>query len=202
MAEEPLRIDRKMATSIVESFAPLFRQLNDHGTRYCVVGGLAVMMNGLAQGYDSFRATADADIMVDDDYTNAEFAHAYLDAYGSDPRFAGAVYDEVFGDGAFKELSKEDQRFVNVSIIGADAATSGVDTPDVDVVRRLDEETLSTLDTRCLEMDGVAIHVATPACLRRMKRYTMALMINGYHTEPRASDVIDLMRLDEMEGLG
>ena len=69
----------RAAKDLVSDFLPMFRKLNEQGTDYCVVGGMAVLLQSMDKARDSnrFRATHDADIMFDDEYTNVDFAKAY-----------------------------------------------------------------------------------------------------------------------------
>lgn len=110
----------RAARDVVYDFLPMFRKLNEQGTDYCVVGGMAVLLQSMDKARESnrFRATHDADIMFGDEYTNADFAKAYMAAFGSDGEFAKAAYDEMFGDGVFDELAEEDQALVNCSFCG------------------------------------------------------------------------------------
>ncbi|MGH9750253.1 MAG: nucleotidyl transferase AbiEii/AbiGii toxin family protein [Candidatus Polarisedimenticolia bacterium] len=61
-------------------FEPLFKALNDSDVRYVVVGGLAVVLHGHA------RLTADVDLVVDLEETQAAKAIAVLVAMGLRPR--------------------------------------------------------------------------------------------------------------------
>lgn len=196
---EMVAVNRDEALGVIRTFLPLFRLLNKEGTPYCIVGGLGVMINSLAQSYECFRLTEDVDIMFSEDYTNADFARTYLAAYASDPKTGKLVYEAVFGGGSFEELETGEQCFINTSFIGADKRYDGMDTPNVDVVRRLDEETLDTLESNIVTIDGVNVTVATPETLLRMKRYTMQLLTGTYHSDPRPQDIIDVSRLEDME---
>lgn len=55
----------RAARDLVYDFLPMFRKLNEQGTDYCVVGGMAVLLQSMDKARDSnrFRATHDADIM-------------------------------------------------------------------------------------------------------------------------------------------
>lgn len=112
----------RAAQDLVYDFLPMFRKLNEQGTDYCVVGGMAVLLQSMDKARDSnrFRATHDTDIMFSDEYTNVDFAKAYMAAFGNDGQFAKAAYDEMFGDGAFDDLAEGDQALVNCSFCGPD----------------------------------------------------------------------------------
>lgn len=62
----------RAARDVVYDFLPMFRKLNEQGTDYCVVGGMAVLLQAMDKARDSnrFRATHDADIMFGSEYTN------------------------------------------------------------------------------------------------------------------------------------
>lgn len=138
----------RAAKDLVSDFLPMFRKLNEQGTDYCVVGGMAVLLQSMDKARDSnrFRATHDADIMFGDEYTNVDFAKAYMAAFGSNGEFAKAAYVEMFGDGAFDELAEEDQALVNCSFCGPDTFSGKNDYPDFDVVRSLNGLVLDDLD--------------------------------------------------------
>lgn len=183
---------------IVDNAVPLFRKLDRDGIDYCVIGGLGVIINGLVRSYDYFRETRDIDIMLPGDYSNIEFSKAYLAAYAQDPELGKNVYEAVFGDEGFDELSKEDQAFVNTSFIGAQLQYDGIDTPSVDAVRSLDEETIETLDYDIIRIKGVNVPVATPECLAKMKEYTVKVLEQTYRSFPRPQDLVDLSRLNDI----
>ena len=133
---------------------------------------MAVLLQTIDKAFGSnrFRATHDADIMFDDEYTNSDFARAYMSTFGEDGAFGRAAYDEMFGEGAFEELCAEDQALVNCSFCGPETFTGRNDYPDFDVVRKLNGFNLSDLDHETIEIDGVSIPVATVEVLLRMKR--------------------------------
>lgn len=57
----------------------MIRYLNEAGVKYCVVGGLGVLIHAYLSGNDSLalRATHDADLMFADDFTNIDFSRAW-----------------------------------------------------------------------------------------------------------------------------
>lgn len=99
-----VRIGRGDAERLIVTFLPMIDWLDAHGVDYCLVGGLGVVVQSYAAGLGTFRATEDADVMFDASFTNQDFARAYLGAYAADPAYGGAVYDAMFGDGAFAGL--------------------------------------------------------------------------------------------------
>ena len=102
-----VRIGRGDAERLIATFLPMIDWLDAHGVDYCLVGGLGVVVQSYASGLGTFRATEDADVMFDASFTNQDFARAYLGAYAADPAYGGAVYDAMFGDGAFAGLADE-----------------------------------------------------------------------------------------------
>ena len=72
-------MDRESAEAVFLRYAPLFERLDEEGIDYCLVGGLAVLAHCLANESGRLRATEDADIMVPPDYSNADFAHDFID---------------------------------------------------------------------------------------------------------------------------
>ena len=63
-------INRAAAESLFARFAPMFAEFERRGIDYCLVGGLAVVVQCLAHGSDRFRATVDADAMVPQDFVD------------------------------------------------------------------------------------------------------------------------------------
>lgn len=64
----------------MSQFISLFRLLNDANVRYVVVGGVATLLHGYV------RVTADLDLVVDLEATEAEKAIRVLTGYGFKPR--------------------------------------------------------------------------------------------------------------------
>lgn len=125
----PHRANRKAAEELFTRFAPMFAEFEERGVDYRLVGGLAVVAHCLTRGSNRFRATEDADAMMPQDYSNADFARDYLRVYATDPRHSKAIYDAVFGEDGFDQLSDAENAFVNASFVGADADLDGIDTP-------------------------------------------------------------------------
>ena len=193
-----VRINRVDAEKLLGTFLPMFDWLDDHGIDYCLVGGLGVVVQSLVAGMGQFRLTEDADIMFDTTFTNQDFARAYLEIYASGSQNGGAVYDAMFGDGAFDSLAEEAQALVNASFIGADEAIDGVSTPDFDVVRQLNGISLEEIERESIDIMGKRVKVATARQLLEMKERTISLLHADVADSPRPQDFIDARRLREI----
>lgn len=183
------------AESLISLFLPMFEWLDEHGVDYCLVGGLGVLVQAYNFGAEDFRATVDADVMFDAAFTNVDFARAYLDVYASDSDYSRVVYDAVFGEDAFNELSTEAQALVNASFIGAELDIDGISTPDFDVVRTLNGIDLADIEREPVEILGHTVKVATAAQLLVMKEHTIEMLHADFGTTSRPQDFIDAMRL-------
>ena len=198
-----VRIGRGDAERLIVTFLPMIDWLDAHGVDYCLVGGLGVVVQSYASGLGTFRATEDADVMFDTSFTNQDFARAYLGAYAADPAYGGAVYDAMFGDGAFAGLADEAQALVNASFVGADEDLDGVSTPDFDVVRRLNGIDLASIERESVEVMGGHIKVATARQLLEMKEATISLLHADALQTARPQDFVDAARLCAIiDGLG
>lgn len=185
-------INREAAEELFSRFVPMFADFEERGVDYCLVGGLAVVAHCLVRGSGRFRATEDADAMVAQDYSNADFAMDYLRVYAADPVNGEAIYDAVFGDGGFARLDEAENAFVNISFVGADEDLDGVDTPDFDVCRVLNGRTLATIERERLVILGQEMWVATIGELLGMKRDTIAIYGADFDTSPRPQDFVDV----------
>lgn len=191
----------RAAKDLVSDFLPMFRKLNEQGTDYCVVGGMAVLLQSMDKARDSnrFRATHDADIMFGDEYTNVDFAKAYMAAFGSGGEFAKAAYDEMFGDGAFDELAEEDQALVNCSFCGPETFSGKNDYPDFDVVRSLNGLVLDDLDREYLQIGSITVPVAKVDTLLEMKNRTIELLKSDLSFSSRPQDYADIETLEMIQ---
>ena len=198
-----VRIGRGDAERLIATFLPMIDWLDAHGVDYCLVGGLGVVVQSYASGLGTFRATEDADVMFGTSFANQDFARAYLGAYAADPAYGGAVYDAMFGDGAFAGLADEAQALVNASFVGADEDLDGVSTPDFDVVRRLNGIDLASIERESVEVMGGHIKVATARQLLEMKEATISLLHADALQTARPQDFVDAARLRAIiDGLG
>ena len=195
-----VKMNEEMARELFEEFAPMFARLEEQGTDYCLVGGLAVVAHCLAQGSNRLRATTDADLMVPESYSNQDFAADYLKVYAANPDVTKAIYEALLGDDGFEQLGEGDAAFVNASFVGADPDIDGADSPDFDVCRILNGRSLGTIKRQRLTIFGNEIWVATIPELLSMKRDTIALYGGDPATYPREQDFIDVRTLESLEG--
>ena len=139
----------------------LFRSLAAQGVRYSVVGGVALNLHGLP------RATADLDLFVAADPENVA-------------RLRSALL-EVFSDPSVEEIRAEDLEgdYPAIQYIPPDGGFH------VDILSRLGEAfSYDDIESEVRDVEGVAVNVATPRMLVRMKRDTV-----------RAQDRADAERL-------
>lgn len=125
-----------------EDVVRICRALNEAGARYLLIGGFAVVAHGAG------RFTKDIDLLVDDDPANvARIRHAL----------------SVLPDNAAAEVADEDvQRHVVVRVC---------DEVIVDLMGRACGVAYAeaVVDAEILERDGVAIRIASPRTLIRLK---------------------------------
>lgn len=184
--------------SLMDGYLVFIEFLNERDVRYCLVGGLAVMLHAYEAGYSQMRKTTDVDVMFDDSYTNGQFARAYLAVYGIDPKVGSAIYECLFGAGSFSELEDPAQALLNTSFLGLEVGDGEVRTPSFDVVRKLNGFDLGTLDSEVIEINGIPIQVATVNQLIEMKERTISLLTSIPGSKLRPQDVIDLEALRGM----
>lgn len=199
MDNDALYTDMARARKVIDRYIPMIRELNRRNIGYCVVGGLAVLLHAMEANIDRYRLTQDADIMVDSDYSNADFARDYLLAYASDPSISDIVYDAVFNQGDIEELNSLENRTENISLIGASYELDGIDTPSFDVARKLNGRDLSALSTTVIEHDGTLITVADIDTLKAMKQETIELLKMPISETPRPQDYYDIKTLELVE---
>lgn len=192
------RIDRRAAEQLLLEYLPFFKRLDDEGVRYCIVGGLAVLIQSLVRGREQFRATDDADVMFSVEYTNKEFAADYLSVYASEPGSYKPVYEAVFGDEGFGVFDEDGADVDNISLVGANGIQDGVDTPDFDVVRTLNAKTVDTISFDRIVVNGVSLNVATLQDLAEMKRQTIQLLRAPLSESTRPQDFDDLAQIQIM----
>ena len=124
--------------------------LERHGVRYVVVGAVALNLHGLA------RATEDLDLFVEPQRDNVDHLRAALQSVFDDPELADLSADDLLGDYPAVQYVPPEGTF------------------HLDILTRIGEAfAFSDLDAERIDFDGVAVSVATPATLYRMKRGTV-----------------------------
>jgi hypothetical protein len=130
----------------------LFRAFSREGVRYKVIGGIALNLHGLV------RATQDLDIFVDPSPLNVEKLRAALRSVYSDPEIDQISAADLGGE------------YPAIQYVPPDGGFS------IDILARLgtafDFDAIECEDTN---VDGIAVPVATPRMLYRMKRDTVRL---------------------------
>ena len=126
----------------------VFEALEDKHVEYALVGGVAVIFQGLP------RATEDVDIFIKMDQTNVE-------------RLKGALMS-LYEDPCIDEITLGELQSYPVIRYG---------TPEgfyIDILARLGEAvTFDDLDVEMVEVHGVKVRVATPETLYRLKKDTV-----------------------------
>lgn len=128
----------------------LFAALESHGVRYALVGSMAMAARGIV------RATQDVDFFVDPDPDNIARLRLALKS--------------VFDDDSIDEITSDDLAgsypVVRYGPPGSEAV--------IDLIGRLgDAYSFGDVDADLLDIDGVAVRVATPRMLYEMKRDTL-----------------------------
>jgi hypothetical protein len=128
----------------------VIHSLNLHDVDYVVVGGVALNVHGL------IRATEDLDLFVRPEAQNITRLREALAAVWQDPDIAQITAEDLCGDYPVIRYGPPDGDLY------------------LDILTRLGEATQYVdLETEEVVVDGVAIRVATPKSLYRMKRDTV-----------------------------
>ncbi len=127
----------------------VIRAFNVHGVKYVLIGGVALSLHGLVRG------TEDVDVLVAPGAEN--FSRIRL------------ALRSLFGDSSIEEITAEDASRYAVIRYGP---------PDgrfyIDLLTRIGEAfRYGEIESETIEVDGVAVRVATPRALYRMKRNTL-----------------------------
>ena len=156
-------------------YEPIFRALNGSGTRYVVVGGVAVVLHGHA------RFTADVDLVLDLDSRAAARAMRTLAAVGLRPR--APVDPEGFADQRTRESWIRDKGMQVFSLFDPDDPLLAV---DVFAEHPVDFESLYRRSEQC-DIGGVVVPIASIPDLIHLKRLA-----------DRPRDREDVARLEEI----
>ena len=190
-----LSINKEQAVKLIEGFLPLINQLNANKRKYCVVGGLGVLLHLMASNSDSLRTTNDIDLMVTDEYLNSDFIKDYFKAYAENSEQYRAIYGALFQGSSIEQFNYSDNELVNTSFIGATEELDNIDTPDVDLVRELNNLSYGDLQVVTIMFRETPIKVASIEDLLKMKERTVSFLVNDLHTSPRPQDLSDRVGL-------
>ena len=139
-------------------YEPLFRALNESGTRYVVVGGVATVLHGYA------RLTADIDLILDLEESAAARAMQTLAGLGLRPR--APVDPEDFAVAGIREGWLQDKGMQVFSLFHPDNPLLSV---DVFTNHPIDFESLFGRSNAC-NVGGISVRVASIPDLIYLKR--------------------------------
>ena len=139
-------------------YQPLFRALNESGTRYVVVGGVATVLHGYA------RLTADVDLILDFEREAAARAMRALAAIGLRPRVP--VDPEDFADERIRNGWVREKGMRVFSLFKPDDPLLSV---DVFAEHPVDFEGLHERAEVC-DLDAVPVRIASIPDLIHLKR--------------------------------
>lgn len=133
-----------------EQAIEIFAAFEREGTRYVLIGSLALAAHGIV------RATQDVDLMVAPDPDNVERIKRALDS--------------VFHDGSLDEITSED--------LAGSSPVVRYGPPEgdfvIDLIARVgDAFVFEDIESQEIEVEGVRVRVATPRMLYEMKRGTL-----------------------------
>lgn len=199
----PVRmVDEAAASKEVERYRPLIDELNEKKVPYAVVGGFGVMLQGLDKGAMKVRATEDIDLMVGSEVDDELIIDLYIQAYS----ISGEEADELRSSIRAREAGDSGEPScdygyddVNTSIVGVD--NGGTETPNLDIVRKLNGFSLKDISSEKVPCGGVFATVATVGQLREMKKRTIELLHATIDQTSRPQDIFDLMSLDKLPKL-
>jgi hypothetical protein len=160
---------------VVPLFEPVFAALERAGSRYVVVGGVAVVLQGHA------RFTADLDLVIDLEPGAAGRAIAALGGLGFEPQVP--VKAEMFADAEMRQRWIDDKGMTVFSLSRFDDPLSVV---DIFAAYPIDFEELWR-DARRVKIGTVTVPVASIPHLIQMKRAV-----------GRPQDKSDVARLEEL----
>jgi hypothetical protein len=129
----------------------LFRAFEDAGLEYVLIGATAMGFHGLV------RATEDVDVLVRATPANIErLRRALRDAYAGDAQITEITAEDLLGDyPAIRYYPPSGDLYL-------------------DIIARLGEAaSFEDVTSEVKEIEGIRVHVATPAALYRLKRATL-----------------------------
>lgn len=159
-----------------DSVSTIFRNLNNAGVKYLVVGGLAVV----AHGY--LRFTADIDLMVELDPTNAANAIRVFKAMGYTPRAPVPIED--FSDPQKRHIWTKEKGMKVLSLFSPDR-------PDTEIDLFVDEPLNFHQAIANAVLFELADDIALPVC-------SLADLIKLKRIAGRPQDLLDIQKLTEL----
>ena len=187
------------AKQLVESYLPLFKQLNEECVSWCVVGSMAVIIRQVVAHAERFRMTDDLDVMLPYSVGNAEFLDAFVTAYVPDNHRTAII---AFLD----DMSSDDDDTCNMGIIGATLSEDihdefpdvNVFLPNIDACRFLSMKHINDFNIEHIEFEGVTIPLGSVDDIIDMKQSTINYLGKTLRNNPRRKDIIDLKTLMTM----
>lgn len=187
------------AKALVESYVPLFRQLNADDIDWCVVGSMAVIIRQVIAHAAKFRMTDDIDVMLPYSVSNEEFLNTFVSAYAPSDKHTDII---AFLD----DMSSDDDDICNMGIIGTTLSEDindefpdiDISLPNIDACRFLSLKRLDDFNIECVEFEGVTIPLGSVDDIIEMKQSTIDYLGNTLRNNPRRKDVIDIKTLMTM----
>ena len=156
-------------------FEPLFRALNDAQARYVVVGGVATVLHGYA------RFTADVDLVIDLDPTEARKVLDVLTRLGLDPRAPVAA-----ADFANPDIRDDWVQTKNMQVFSMVDRHNPMRVVDLFVEHPIDFDELWAA-SKLVQLETTPVRIAGLDHLIRLKRLA-----------GRPQDLIDIEKLEEI----
>ena len=139
-----------MTDDLLDKTLQVIASLNEEGVDYVVIGGVALNLHGLV------RATEDLDVFVRPERENIAALRRALNKVWDDPEIENITAEDLCGDYPAVRYGPPDESLA------------------LDLLTRLGElARFDDLDFETIEIEGVAVKVATPAVLHWLKANTV-----------------------------
>lgn len=167
------------AKALVESYLPLFRQLNSDGISWCVVGSMAIIIRQVISHVDKVRMTDDLDVMLPYSVGNQEFLDTFVTSYVPDDQRSESI---AFID----EMSSDNDDACNMGVIGTTLSEDinnefpdiDVSMPNIDACRFLSMKHFEDFDIDYVEFEGTVIPLGSVEDIIDMKQSTIDYLEN------------------------
>ena len=137
-------------TDVLTLALQVIDQLNRHGVEYVVIGGVAVNLHGLARG------TEDLDFLIRPDHDNIRHLREALRSVWDDPHIDEIKAEDLCGEYPTVRYGPPSGPFY------------------LDILTRVgDKASFDDIDVEVVILEDVAVKVATPEALFRLKRGTV-----------------------------